>query len=390
MARPKALHRRTSEPSRAHKLVRLIAFMPLSVLLLERLWVPFGGTVSEYLHVETIAATKTVKALPASSSASASSSTTPPPFPLERITMSYRIFDPTCPRDTRRIADVVNVHEKEHRTDRRIPKIFHRQAKTRCVTPDLYQLQERWHRALSSGGDQESVGGWSLYFHSDEAVTRLLGMEELYGPFPHLRQLLRNCVQDRDTKSLLWRYLALYVYGGIYADMESAPEGFTGETIRQSDDAFIVMDASGKLSNGFIAASPRHPLIYFALQHALSSLMNAEDVSIGYEIVSFALQRAFEDFLTGHDASTFLEEDYDPTILRSYSGTDNRTVTVIRTYLENSKNGTLYLTETALGTEKLRKDFKKMGMATSEAKHQKGGPSCRLKIFIDVTGASST
>jgi hypothetical protein len=389
MARPKIIPRRTSEPpSRAQRLRRFITFVPLSVLLLERLWIPFCGTISEYLDLETIGATKTIKALPPSSSSSKSMT----PYPLERVTMSYRIVDSACPRGTTRVTNVGNVQESKRSTVRKIPKIpkiFHQQAKTRCVTPDVYRLHQMWYQALlsSEGGDND---GWAMYFHNDEAMTRLLGVEEFVHEFPHLHLILRNCVQDRETKSLLWRYLVLYIYGGIYADLESAPNRFNGDTLRNSDDAFFLLDnAVGQLSTRFMATSPRHPLFYYALQHALSSLMAAEDVSMGAEIATYALQRAFMDFQNDYDVSASTRQDTDANSRQTYIGTDNRTVTVVRTDSESSKNGTPYVTTTAFDMATIKRDHKKMGMAASKSKGQLDAHSCRTKILMDISSMPS-
>lgn len=406
MRRPKIIPRRM-KPTRGQKLIQFITLVPLSILALERLWVPFHGTISEYLNVESIGVTKTIKSVPTTPL----KSSIPPPYPLERVTMSYRIVDSTCPRGTTRVTNVVNGRDEmlvHHSSTRRtkIPKIFHQQAKTRCVTPAFYQLHERWHQVLLLEGNTEQqqqhqhgdndtdAGGWSIYFHNDEAMTRLLAMEEFVQEFPHLRLILRNCVQDRKTKSILWRYLVLYIYGGIYADLDTAPDGFNGGTVRDSDDAIFLHDeASGQLSIGFMAASPRHPMLYYALQHALRSLMATDDISMGSEIVSLALDRAFVAFQNDNDFNSVVPiQNSDVKNYQQYIGTDNRTVTVITTDSNNPKSGMRYVTTNALDPAKTKTDYKKMGMTDSTSKRQiQNGPqSCRMKILMDISSISST
>jgi hypothetical protein len=420
MGRPKIIPRRM-KPTRAQKLRQFIAFVPLSLLILERLWIPFHGTMSEYLNVESIGVTKTIKALPTTNLKSSSS--IPPPYPLERVTMSYRIVDSTCPRGTTRITNVVNVPHYETLSSKyttvsptTISKIFHQQAKTRCVTPDIYQLHERWHQAFFDKQQQEHQQehgdngqddvGWSIYFHNDEAMTRLLGMEEFIQEFPHLRLVLRNCVYDQRTKSLLWRYLVLYIYGGIYADLDTVPGGrFRSDFIRDSDDAIVLLDqydrASGQeqqqqLSIGFIAASPRHPMVYYALQYALSGLMATEDISMGSDIVSSTLHRAFLEFRKDNDMNltTVPVQQQNPDLKRYqyYMGTNNRTVTVVKNDSNNPKSSsaTPYVITNALDSTAIKRDFKKMGMTPSKKSGQRSPQSCRMKILMDISSKSST
>ena len=128
----------------------------------------------------------------------------------------------------------------------KIPRIVHQTCKSRCVTTTFFQLIEDWKL-----GDD-----WATYFHSDEAVDRLFRQD--WPEFPHLSFVLK-CIQGKGTlKADLWRYLILWEYGGIYADLDTKPNTFNTTTITADDDAFFVVEHYHLLSQYFMAASPRH------------------------------------------------------------------------------------------------------------------------------------
>jgi mannosyltransferase OCH1-like enzyme len=165
----------------------------------------------------------------------------------------------------------------------------------------------------------DNIQRWRLpdhnfYVHDDEAVNRLLW--ETYWPeFPHLN-LLRPCLISGAALADLWRYLVLYQYGGIYADIDSAPGHLfkNGTVIADDDDAWFVVERIGTLSQYFMASSPKHPLMHFAVTVTLRRLLEVQ--VIGKQYVPYvtgpgALKEAWGHFLYNYpdEKGTAVDEE---------------------------------------------------------------------------------
>jgi hypothetical protein len=102
-----------------------------------------------------------------------------------------------------------------------------------------------------------SIGSdWAYYFHSDTAVDRLLAQD--WPEFPHI-SIAVACLEGKGTlKADLWRYLVLWEYGGVYADVDTKPNLFNASSIRDEDDGFFVVEQYHLLSQYFMVMSPRH------------------------------------------------------------------------------------------------------------------------------------
>ena len=62
-------------------------------------------------------------------------------------------------------------------------------------------------------------------------------------------------------------------------DIDNAPGTlWTTDTIQDDDDAFFVIEKLGVLSQYFMAASPKHPLMYMAIHQSLMRLLNLDHV----------------------------------------------------------------------------------------------------------------
>jgi Glycosyltransferase sugar-binding region containing DXD motif len=160
-----------------------------------------------------------------------------------------------------------NISIGESLLDRKIPMIIHQTSKSRCVTGRVLHAAKQWQ--------QQSLG-FSYFLHDDEAVYRLFALE--FPEFPHLNLVSRYCVIHGTLAADLWRYLVLWVYGGIYADLDAVPARFNLETsIESDDDALFVVEQYHLLSQWFMAVSPRHPVMFYAVHHSLANLLNAKD-----------------------------------------------------------------------------------------------------------------
>jgi mannosyltransferase OCH1-like enzyme len=186
----------------------------------------------------------------------------------------------------------------------KIPKIIHITAKSRCLTAKVRSNLLFW----------EALPGYSIYFHDDAAVDRLLSK---YWPhFPHL-SWAQQCSISGAAKADIWRYLVLWEYGGLYTgkfyeetvaratrftmvgtyqwlhvefltfclDIDNAPGRLfdKGRVISEEDQAWFVVERVGVLSQYFMAGIPRHPFFFVALTTCLSRLISmVEEIGTQY------------------------------------------------------------------------------------------------------------
>eukprot|EP00934_Nitzschia_sp_Nitz4_P001900 Nitzschia sp. Nitz4//scaffold161_size51353//43939//44745//NITZ4_006959-RA/size51353-processed-gene-0.65-mRNA-1//1//CDS//3329537942//1900//frame0 len=255
-----------------------------------------------------------------------------------------------------------------YRTKRRIPKFVHQTAKSRCVTPAFAEITNQW-----------KLPGYGYYFHDDEAVNRLFQMN--FPDFPHLKNILRNCVKNPTLKADLWRYLILWVYGGVYADFDSAPAKFNELSIDESvDEAYFVVEQYHILSQWFMAVSPHHPIMYYAIQYTLENLMEASDtLKLNTAVVSgpHALHRAFMAFR--QDAGALVEPisvGAKPVESGVFEGTDGRTIRVVGTAADENE----YVQRSAVSPKTKKRDYRTMGMKHFSAfwgeNSKESGESC--------------
>ena len=129
---------------------------------------------------------------------------------------------------------VLDEAKSENGTIRNIPRIVHVSMKSRCLPQDLAKSMDLW---------QEALPNYSIFFHDDDAVDRLI--EEDWPEFPHL-QLALNCVKFKGAMKIdVWRILVLYRYGGIYTDIDNWPTSkFHEDIIEPEYSAFFFSDGT--------------------------------------------------------------------------------------------------------------------------------------------------
>ena len=198
-----------------------------------------------------------------------------PPIPLHKLAQSSQAAQMRCPEPLRLIQDVIVSDEQT--ASRKIPRILHMTAASRCNHPIFADnLRMTWRSVLTN---------YSFYFHDDQAVHDLLYGRE-WPEFPQLSFLLDACIlpgyhqyrQDSYMGAIMidvWRLLVLWEYGGIYADLDTAPnlDNFHETTITNDMDALFVMDRLGSPSQWFMAVSPKHPLIYNSIVFLMRNMI---------------------------------------------------------------------------------------------------------------------
>jgi mannosyltransferase OCH1-like enzyme len=152
-----------------------------------------------------------------------------------------------------------------------IPRIVHQASPQKCRDEELVESTAKsWTSQF-----------WDYYLHDDTAQLQLLRLDHPF--FPNLPLVADSCLIQEEVKRDLWRLAVLWEYGGSFAELDSTPNHLTADTIQPDDDAVLIMldgdDKAGSvLSVDFIAVSPRHPLIFFAVQHALITLSLKADL----------------------------------------------------------------------------------------------------------------
>jgi len=259
---------------------------------------------------------------------------------------------------------------------RKIPKVVHVTGFTRCLTKNFEENVNKW-----------KLPGHSFYFHDEEAVDRL--MQEFWPEFPQL-QLIQNCLISGAAKADLWRLLVLYRYGGIYSDMDNAPtsaffpSGINSTIISDDDDAFFLIERQGLLTQWFLAASPRHPIIYLSVLKLFDRLMTIPE-TIGKMYAPFvtgpgALKAGFIAFMGGNATGHVSEGG-------QYFGKKNRSITV---YGKSGK-ASVYVRRESVTGKKKSGGYKEMGMQHfSKVKGPRSDKkrrhtSCIMHLY-DITG----
>ncbi|CAB9519602.1 glycosyltransferase [Seminavis robusta] len=210
--------------------------------------------------------------------------------------------------------------------------------------------------------------------------------------FPMLHDLvMANCLPHGTLNADVWRYLVLWTYGGVYADIDTQPTKVfissnnndnKGTAIQDSDDGWFVVEQFHILSQYVMAVSPRHPLVYYAIQHATNKIMVQEDTKqINAALVTgpHALHRAFQDFCK--DAGIRMDPQgvgFKPVKAGIWQGTNGRSITVVgRGELEGE-----YITREMMSLHLKKKQYAKMGMSSfREDKMQSSGQSCMAALF---------
>jgi Glycosyltransferase sugar-binding region containing DXD motif len=199
-----------------------------------------------------------------------------------------------------------------------IPRIVHQTSKSRCVTQEMANTAAKWR-----------FDGWSYYFYDDEAVGRLFASEA--DSFAQIDALFRACMPHGALKSDVFRYLVLHRYGGIYSDLDSGPNAFDPQIhLPDTVDAFFVVEHYRMLSQYFMASSPKHPVMWYAVQQSVANLLQAKDTgltAVAMKTGPHALHNAFALFMkdagvqVGHSQSKSIRAGV-------YVGTRNRSITV--------------------------------------------------------------
>jgi Glycosyltransferase sugar-binding region containing DXD motif len=271
---------------------------------------------------------------------------------------------------------------------------------------------------------------------------KLLLSDEIQLLFPTLSLVVTsNCLVHGTIRADVWRYLVLWLYGGIYADIDAVPNKVTfheilnrmiddqppmeqehekiigfntsdsrtaqllspsnsNRTIAATDGIFVV-EQYHLLSQWFMIVKPKHPLMYYAAQYSIHNvLLHGHDtgtISAAMYTGPHALHNAYRSFRRDddHRAATNSGGSSDnnnnnnnvvldarpgnqPVRAGYYTGTNNYSITVLGKASQQNE----YVTRDVLGGTK-KKNYKLMNMTHfQDDKKFPSNISC-LKSILD-------
>ena len=193
--------------------------------------------------------------------------------------------------------------------------------------PDAFASILRAEQALSP--DHEI-----RYFDHDDC-DRFVGLH-----FPQLAPHYRNLIPGA-FRADVWRLMALYTHGGVYADLAARFAAPMSALFRPSDRLVVCVDTptdSSGICNGLIAARPNSPALRFAIEHIVRTRLEPRDAgSYSLDITGpKALGRAMSLFFRGaDDGAAFVPGDYGTHRVLNYENprvVDERGGVVVRTF----------------------------------------------------------
>jgi len=168
------------------------------------------------------------------------------------------------------VSKVISVTPPLYRKDpsRLIPRIIHQtwfEDVTKEKYPNMSRLIESWKRS-----------GWEYRFYSDDDAA-----EYLTTHFPPEVKEAYDAVMPGAFKADLFRYCALLIDGGVYADMDVLLETNLDAAVRGDIGFMTPVDEPGSsvghrmcLWNGLIAAAPGHPFLAKAIETVVNNIRN--------------------------------------------------------------------------------------------------------------------
>ena len=147
-----------------------------------------------------------------------------------------------------------------------IPKIIHQTFETEFTPPGMAKAQESW-----------KINNLTYQYKFYNAAERVQFLKK------NFKSSVLNAYDSiipGAFKADLFRYCILYVEGGVYADADTICLKPLDQYIKAGDSLLVVRDdpmAKKLLANAFIAASPKHPLLWEAINKATSNIASREE-----------------------------------------------------------------------------------------------------------------
>jgi len=261
-----------------------------------------------------------------------------------------------------------NIAHQQQQHQHLIPKRVFQTSKSHCVAPKFHNALEHWHHfnATNKTTSDTTTTSWNYYLFDDDEIHAFFHSQMTH--FPMLGPIVKHCLPHGTLKADLWRYLVLWEYGGIYSDLDAiATPAFPTETLNEVDALFVV-EQYHLLSQYWMAVSPKHPLMWYAIQAALNFLLQApEDLmqaDAAWKTGPHALHQGLAWFAEASFSNTQPPIVHPfgigtkPVKAGTYLGPYNRTVTVIG----EGENQNEFINRDVLGGRSKNKAYEAMGM----------------------------
>ncbi|MEL6645389.1 MAG: glycosyltransferase [Pseudomonadota bacterium] len=142
-----------------------------------------------------------------------------------------------------------------------IPRVIHQTFETATVPRGMARAAQSWP-ALNP----------RFHWQFHDAPARRQFIATAYGG-----DVLRayDLLKDGAFKADLWRYCLLYTQGGVYADIDMVCLTDLDHVLRPGDRLVVAPDGyrPWALSNGFICAAPRNPILLAAIERATAQIL---------------------------------------------------------------------------------------------------------------------
>ncbi len=145
--------------------------------------------------------------------------------------------------------------------NRKIPRIIHQTFETSNIPENMYNAAMSW---VKYNPDCE------YRFYDNEDRINLI-KENFNDKVLQAYYLIENGAFRAD----LWRYCALYIYGGIYADIDTECQ-MPILALIENNDEFIVPhgESPHTIFNAFICSKPQHPFLKKAINRAVRIILS--------------------------------------------------------------------------------------------------------------------
>jgi hypothetical protein len=149
-----------------------------------------------------------------------------------------------------------------------VPRIVH-QTWYEDVTPEKYPNMSRLIESFKQSG-------WEYKFYTDDVAANFLSTH-----FPSEVREAYDALRPGAFKADLFRYCALLIHGGVYADMDVLLESNLDAAVAPDIGFMVPIDEPGKaaghrmcLWNGLIAAAPAHPYLVKVIESVVNNVRN--------------------------------------------------------------------------------------------------------------------
>jgi mannosyltransferase OCH1-like enzyme len=146
-----------------------------------------------------------------------------------------------------------------------IPKLFFQTWKTKELSPVLQAFVDSWKQHNPS---------YTFHLFDDADCEKFL---ETHFP-QRIVDAYKNLIPGA-FKADLWRYCVLYIYGGVYSDIDTICKGSLDTFLPEGVDFVTPVDLNDNnedrlwyLFNSFIAATPKHPVLLQCISRVVANI----------------------------------------------------------------------------------------------------------------------